>query len=246
MDIEKSKLKKRPTSHNQILFILLWIIGHLIAWSVFTAGLFIPGFLGSDGNSPHVMTIAFILGALTSTIQYLLIRWQFGRDIKWWIPISFIAWGFGIFACQAIFDMANTQFGLMMKMLALYTPATLVQILLLRKHVQQSWLWLLGTFAGASVFALSVRSLHLRGTLLAFSIGVGLYAGTKVLTLIWLFSTSKTSLQQQKLASAYKQYEDGASMASFEEDDLSETKLQIQAIASVEAHNQYVSISDRG
>lgn len=207
MNSEKSKVKKGQARGNRWLFVLLWIVGHALAWGVFSMVQMIPGF--AEINLTEILlAMGLVVGGITSLTQYLLIRWQFGRNIKWWMPISLIAWVFAILTpFQASLRMGDTQFEVTAQLLALYVPIAVVQMVLLRKHVRQSWLWLVATLAGSSVFALSLISLQ-EVLLWAPFVAFGAYASITALSLLWLFGMSKPEVQQSISASSYERLSD--------------------------------------
>ncbi len=191
---EKTKLKKDHPKGNKFAFIIMWLIGHVLAWIPF---IILVEWLNSNVNDMLFFAVmGLTVGGITSLSQYLLIRWQFGRNLRWWIPLSIIAWLFAaLVAIQTVIDTGNSQLEITLQALALFTPAAIVQAFLLRKQVQQAWLWLLASVAGTTTFALPIMFDYGENwTILA---GYGLYASATALTLLWLFGMSGMQMKQE-------------------------------------------------
>lgn len=188
MSETKAKPKKAPARGNKFAFSILWLIGHVAAW-----GAFIPIADVVDGfprNDFLFFTLlAIVVGGITSSVQYALMRWQFGRNIKAWIPTSIVAWLLAtLVVVQPIVNLGLDQLEITLQALALYLPATIFQTILLRRHVQQAWLWLLASVAGSFAFALPIAN---DGGDMSVLLGYGFYAMTMAITLIYLFGMSQ-------------------------------------------------------
>lgn len=191
---EKEKLKKGQPKRNKFVFLVLWLFGHVLAWIPFITT---AEWLDSNFNDIVLFAVmGLTVGGITSLTQYFLIRYQFGRNLKWWIPLSVVAWLFAtLILIQAVINRGDSQFDIIMQALALFTPTALVQTFLLRKQVQQAWLWLLASVTGTTIFALPIAFDYGENwTILA---GYGLYASATALTLLWLFGMSGIQIKQK-------------------------------------------------
>lgn len=202
---EKEKLKKGHPNRNKFAFIIMWLMGHMLAF-----GAFIPIVAWANAifdDTGFVTILALVVGGITSLTQYLLIRWQFGRNIKWWIPLSIIAWLISAFTIfQVVENLSSSQFDITLQALALFTPPALVQTFLLRKQVQQAWLWLLASVAGTTTFALPIAFAY--GEDWTILVGYGLYASATALTLLWLFGMSGIPIKQEAKDKTHNQLTD--------------------------------------
>ena len=191
---EKTKLKKGHPKRNKFAFIILWLLGHVLAWIPFIT---VVDWLDSSFNDTIFFAfMGLTVGGITSLTQYLLIRRHFGRNLRWWMPLSIIAWLFAVLVVfQTVAYSGNSQFEITLQALALFTPAAIVQAFLLRKQIQQAWLWLLASIAGTTTFVLPIMfDFGENWTILA---GYGLYASATALTLLWLFGMSGVQIKQE-------------------------------------------------
>lgn len=202
---EKEKLKKGHPKRNKFAFIVMWLIGHMLAF-----GAFIPIVEWANSvfeETGFLTVLALVVGGISSLTQYLLIRRQFGRNLKWWIPLSMIGW---LIATLIIFplveNLSSSRFDITIQALVLFLPAALIQTFLLRKQVQQAWLWLLASVAGTTTFALPIAFAYGEDwTILA---GYGLYASATALTLLWLFGMSGVQIKQEAKDGTHNQLTD--------------------------------------
>ncbi len=209
MPVYRKESHKNPGRSKKYSFLILWLIGHALAWAAYfsSQGMF---------NVDWIWTIALGLGGVTSLVQYLLIRWQFGRNIKWWLPLSILTWLFAaFFPFDASLQLGDSQIGITIQALALFAPAALIQAFLLRKHVQNSWLWLLASITGTTTFALSVAALN--WIPLSGYLGYGVYASTTALTLLWLFGMSQQEMSEVSQSASYKRLTDSDEQEEYEE-----------------------------
>lgn len=219
MDKEKIGFKRDIFLSNRLLFVLLWMLGHDLGWGLYM----IIGMLHTDfwdGDSTWLMELGLSLGIITSLTQYWLIRWHFGRHIRAWISPSIIAWivaAYILFPASIDYMDENTLSGSAIWALSLYLPATLVQALLLRKHVQHAWLWILASVVGSSLFALVVNSLQSMNVIWATAIGTGVYGGVTALTLVCMFMLSKIPIKHELSASSYEHLHDDTDDDLYEE-----------------------------
>ena len=190
---EKAKLKKGQSKRNKFAFLVMWLTGHMLAWLPFIA--FVDWLNPRLNDMTGFVAMGLIVGGITSLTQYLLIRWQFRRNLRLWIPLSVIAWLVAtLVVIQPLVNLSGSQIDVTLQAMALFTPAAIVQAFLLRKQVQQAWLWLMASVAGTTTFALPiVFDYGENWTILA---GYGLYAGTLALTLLWLFGMSGRQMQE--------------------------------------------------
>ncbi len=197
MDAQKTKAKNTPIQHNRWIFLGLWLLGHGLAWLPF---MIMTETSLDDTVIAFAIFIGIFLGGITSATQYLLIHRQFGHNIKWWMPLSTIAWIIGAITLYSI-DLFNTEFtsfNFTIQMLVLAGPAILVQLFLLRKYIKQSWLWGLANFAGLATFATGLVTLSNGDTnFLTVAISYGLFASATGMTLLWLFGMAQTPTKQK-------------------------------------------------
>ncbi|MEM9953881.1 MAG: hypothetical protein AAF846_19885 [Chloroflexota bacterium] len=211
--MQAEKLKKSPPKRNRLLFMTLWILGHGLAWLPF----FMVSNSGGAGDELGlVVWVGGFIGGITSLTQYALIRWYFGRNLKWWLPLSLVAWiGAAIFPFVYLVDeLPFNQIGLTLQMLSLATPAAIVQAFLLRKHVRQAWLWVLATITGLIVFSLSVTTLNdlfFDTDFIIAAVSYGLFALTTASTLLWLFGMSQQANKMKNIADAETRLADTSS-----------------------------------
>ena len=208
MPVYVTESQNKPGRRRKYAFIILWLLGHALAWGAYfaTLGMF---------NIDWLWSIALGLGGVTSLVQYLLIRWQFGRNIKWWLPLSLLTWLFAAFVpFNASLELGFSLFDITIQALALFGPAALLQAILLRKHVQHSWLWLLVTIAGATTFALGVTSMEWLP--LSGFLGYGVYSSTTALSLLWLFGMSQREMPEVAEDHSYKRLLDSDEQEEYE------------------------------
>lgn len=195
---QKPKGKNTPSKKNRWIFLSLWLLGHSFAW--------IPYMLASQANSgDSLITFAIFvggfIGGITSLTQYLLIRRQFGKNIKWWFPLSTVAWVLGsIILYTQMFDLDFTTLNFSLQMLVLAGSAILIQMGLLRKHIKQFWLWGLANFAGLTAFSAGLINIDLIAEPNIFTVGLtyALFASATGMTLLWLFGMAQTPAKQKQ------------------------------------------------
>jgi|GEM_PF-2685341 len=222
--MQKTKHKKGISRHNKFIFLVLWFIGHLLAWGGLWLFVVSPLFMEDFGNNVQFGFLGFIVGGITSLVQYSLIRWQFGRNIKWWIPLSILAWIFAsIISFQASGSLTTDYNNVVVSIsaLALYLPPVIVQYFLLRKHIRQAWLWIIGSIAASTIFALLIN-----GEVWQIFAGFGLYSIVTGSTLLLLFGMSKASVQQKMADTAHERLQDSTNDDSQEQIDAAEQNMQ--------------------
>src|SRR5690606_27888610 len=91
------------------------------------------------------------IGGRSSLIQYILIWWMFGRNLKWWLFLSLIAWMLP--PVLGFYVETQSIIGLIAFLFVLNMPSTLIQVLLLRNYVWHSRIWLFANIIGFLIFA---------------------------------------------------------------------------------------------
>ena len=200
INMQPEKAKKTQRRRNWLVFLIAWLAGHTTAWLILYP---IAEINFIEQNTLLLYGIAgLILGSITSTVQYFLVRWQFGRNIKSWIPVSVLMWFlntlilFQYIAETNVLSGIDEPFNTMLLALSLYATPALAQVWLLRKHVQQAWLWGLANIAGTALFAMGVNQFSSDwGVALSY----GLFSSATALTLLWIFAMSQPSVKAKSI-----------------------------------------------
>ena len=169
----------------------MWVIGHVLTWGIM---LLFYEVLASYFGINYEFSVTLILSTLTSLTQYTLIWWMFGRNLKWWLSLSLIAWMLP--PVLGFYVEPVTIINLIIFLLILYMPSTLIQVFLLIDYVRHSWIWLFANFIGSLTFVPFIEFANGDRTIIL--LGSAFYALITAFTLLLLFTKPKYAMRKQK------------------------------------------------
>lgn len=224
--MSQKKKKNDIVGMNRWLFVGLWAVIHAITW-----GMMIGLFEWLDFPYRYDEIVIFVLGGImpgiTLTIPtYWLIQKFKGIQIRWWRPASFVAWLVGAFLLVSRLDGIDSPLVLATLW---FTPAFLVQAWLLRKHVKQSWLWVLAGLTGTILFLFAGAEEDEAALTWALSGGVqGLLTGVIMLALLAMPRTEKQKHELAQNNSSYEHLNDKINRADYLLEDKSHSSSATQ------------------
>ena len=187
---EKAKVDKPSQARvNKYGFLAMWIIAQVLGWFLFIfSQMSMAMYLFSPPLWMSGIIAGLIIGIPTALGQKAALYLHFGRWFGGWIRANVLAWvigGMSIMLVSEQFDISGSaQLGILIQVLSLMLPPTVAQLWVLRRYVQNVWLWLLAAIAASSVFAglLGQIGEAQEAAMLAF----GMYSLVTGLSLLWI------------------------------------------------------------
>ena len=144
-----------------LVYLLLYAIDN-IYWAIITS---LPNetfmrmvALQEDWNLIGFLLMALLFGTILSLMQPFLIHRHLGMRLPRWFMMSMAGWLVGgVFAyyAESVRYPAFTFDGFLLSMIALWLPAVLIQMTLLRRATKQWWLWTASNLVAIILFALT-------------------------------------------------------------------------------------------
>lgn len=197
--MSEKKKKNDTVSMNRWLFLILWILAHIMTWG----GTF---WLIDNYDAPSqpewlvvlaiIVLLGIVPGALLSFPQKWLMKQGFGLDVKWWRRASITAWASGGLLLWIVVTLLFSGFNdppEFVFVLSWFGPLIFVQYALLRRYIQPASLFALSNLASVIIFGQFV-GLYGDPALERFVFAGGLQGAVTGLTLLWLYGMA----QQEK------------------------------------------------
>ena len=185
----KRTTKQLDTSRED--FMSVWVGGQTLALFVAIAIISVLSGLPLAWESVPFLGLAgifgLVLGALVSTSQHVAIRMSFGEWFEGWWRVGVMGWTLGMVAVLGTASltqgMSDTIANALQAMILVGTPAVL-QWTVLRRYVDQAWVWVLASFTGSNLFSFPISNLPgLAGAVVA----IATYALVTGIIMLWLY-----------------------------------------------------------
>jgi hypothetical protein len=227
---EKAKTDKPAKQRiNRYGFLALWIIAPALARYLFY-------YLAINGVLWYLPQLGLfngiyyglIHGIIIAAIQKLALYLHFGRSFAGWTRATFLGWMFGGIALMAInwnIDLP-LQWILVLQAVTITLIPTLAQAWILRRSIQQAWLWLLSWGVGSTVFSL-IYMQNLNQDFTAYT-AHGAFAAVTGLTLLWLFGMQSKEIKLKNQADTSRLEDGTEDEAALERSELQREREQAQ------------------
>jgi hypothetical protein len=205
---KNNKLKNDAPRLGNLLFLVLWIAGHIASW-ILAVG--VNKLMSSQGIFIHgdlllIMLMALGTGIPTSIVQLLLVERGLKKAMRGWLPVSIIGWVLSGLAFYWTWDHVRDFLFLgsewinallpRLLFLPLFVPVALLQWVWLRRKAKSASLWMLSALTGSLLFAMSRGSIpfYFGGwSYLGYALLAGaalLYSGVTGATMLYLWTQS--------------------------------------------------------
>lgn len=157
MQTEPEVKKKKSDKYSLKIwqFLVIWSGSHIVTllsmwWILDSIGRFNP----LDATNAILMGLG--MGVPISIVQYLLIKKLLYTDLKFWIPMSTSGW----LASGIVLYLTSTQvpMELSYQILLFFLIPAFAQTIILKRYIQNPWLWLLANAVGGIVLALPITT----------------------------------------------------------------------------------------
>lgn len=180
---KEKKKKSRKYALNIWQFLLIWIVAHLavlltVWWILNSMGRFNPL------EAINAIMMGLGMGVPIAIVQYQLIRRLMMVDLRFWISISALGWlmsGIALFVTST-----EVPVEISIQILMFFLIPTVLQFLILRRYIQNAWLWILANAIGSIVLALPITSSRSLEVMVLTAGGI-LQTVTTGIVLYWLF-----------------------------------------------------------
>jgi hypothetical protein len=164
--MNKDKPKNDLPRLSSLVFVLLWMSGHIGVWLV---TIFLMMFLPRMGiyfeALPLMMTLALGTGVFTALWQKFIVQRGLKKSMDGWLKYSTAGWALsGLATFLLIFGLMIPRFDdlpdpvLRLMLVPLFVPVAVEQWFWLRSRVKHAWLWVAAALAGATLFTLPIMS----------------------------------------------------------------------------------------
>jgi hypothetical protein len=247
--------KKSPMRINSVIFAILWALSYLFgagAAYFLTFTLFEPPLQEVPWwyTFGMIFTLLTTMGIVSSSMQRFAMWLRFGRRLTWWRRTSVIGWWMGglltvglsrlYFASEI--PTLNWLGHPVTLILALSTPWIVMQWLVLRRHVDRAWLYILTSLSGSTVFGSLLISMNDGLNFFGMSLALGGSAVIIAYTLVWLFSMSGNVVAQRQNIADTSRFAAGANRLLTENAD--EAIHDTMPSDQIETKSQQVSSYD--
>lgn len=195
--MSKTKNDQRPRL-GSIPFLSIWLAAHGVGWGVIFAIWEIWGQPVPDWQ--WYLMIGLLPGMIIAATQRWLLRYAHRVDMRGWLVISAVGWSLGGISLSLI---RNTD-SMFIYLSGLFVLPAVLQWLILRRYVNNAWIWVIAAIASTALFTIPGDSDYATWqTILA---AAGLQGAVTGMSLLWLLG-NRAAQEQPKIEVTQQQLE---------------------------------------
>lgn len=177
------KIKHSQPRLSSLPFMSIWLAAHGVGWGIVFAIWELWGRPFADWQ--WFLLVGLVPGMVIAATQRWLLRYAHRVNLKGWLLVSAIGWGLGGLSLSFIRE-TDSMF---IYLSGLFVLPALLQWLVLRRHLQNAWLWILAAVVSTALFTIpSISNYDTWQTILAAS---GLQGAVTGMSLLWLLGVRK-------------------------------------------------------
>jgi hypothetical protein len=191
--MEKQKKLSAPRL-TTIPFLLVWIGGHILIWSLLY-GIFESDVTLRWNEIIWITVCGLIMGVGLSLMQKILIQYTYYAPLNWWMRVTIAGWVLGWIVFYNSIEFIENYIPsidehLSLMLLPLFVTPAVMQWFILRRNARQAWLWIVAGAASAMAFGALYGDLS-GNNYFQFFLGAGAQGAVTGLSLLWLYGQSR-------------------------------------------------------